>query len=248
MQQDFSLNQALSLYAVEALDALDVESEHYALTLLSVVEAIRKSPGAILQAQVNFLKTERMAELKANGVEYEQRIEELEKIDHPKPEAEFIYETFNTFAKHHPWVTGHDIAPKSSARHARASARLQRLHQGVRPGARRGRAAALSERRYRTLRRTIPDDYKTESVLDLEAWLGAKLLDIHASLLRNGRSCSTPTRPRRPRSMKRPRPRGPRTSPRTGARSGSWCATPASACCGRSPPATPRARSPCWAS
>jgi len=184
LQQDFSLNQALSLYAVEALDALDAESEHYALTLLSVVEAILESPGVILQAQVNFLKTERMAELKANGVEYEQRIEELEKIDHPKPEAEFIYETFNTFAKHHPWVTGHDIAPKSIVRdmHERVLGFNDYIKEYGLARAEGVLLRYLSDA-YRTLRRTIPDDYKTESVLDLEAWLGAELLQIDASLL-----------------------------------------------------------------
>jgi superfamily II RNA helicase len=184
LQQDFSLNQALSLYAVEALDALDVESEHYALTLLSVVEAILESPGVILQAQVNYLKTERMAELKANGVEYEQRIEELEKIEHPKPEAEFIYETFNTFAKHHPWVTGHDIAPKSIVRdmHERVLGFNDYIKEYGLARAEGVLLRYLSDA-YRTLRRTIPDDYKTESVLDLEAWLGAELLQIDASLL-----------------------------------------------------------------
>ncbi|HEU4581298.1 MAG TPA: DUF3516 domain-containing protein [Polyangiaceae bacterium] len=184
LQQDFSLNQALSLYAVEALDALDAESEHYALTLLSVLEAILESPGVILQAQVNYLKTERMAELKANGVEYEQRIEELEKIEHPKPEAEFIYETFNTFAKHHPWVTGHDIAPKSIVRdmHERVLSFNDYIKEYGLARAEGVLLRYLSDA-YRTLRRTIPDDYKTESVLDLEAWLGAELLQIDASLL-----------------------------------------------------------------
>jgi superfamily II RNA helicase len=184
LQQDFSLHQALSLYAVEALSALDRDSEHYALTLLSVVEAILESPGVILQAQVNLLKTERMAELKAQGVEYEQRIEELEKIDHPKPEAEFIYDTFNLFAKHHPWVTGHDIAPKSIARdmHEKVLSFNDYIKEYGLARAEGVLLRYLSDA-YRTLRRSIPDDYKTEPVLDLEAWLGGELLQIDASLL-----------------------------------------------------------------
>jgi superfamily II RNA helicase len=210
LQQDFSLNQALSLYAVEALDALDAESEHYALTLLSVVEAILESPGVILQAQVNYLKTERMAELKANGVEYEQRIEELEKIEHPKPEAEFIYETFNTFAKHHPWVTGHDIAPKSIVRdmHERVLGFNDYIKEYGLARAEGVLLRYLSDA-YRTLRRTIPDDYKTESVLDLEAWLGAELLQIDASLLEEWEKLEHPDEALAGAKKEEPEPAGP---------------------------------------
>jgi superfamily II RNA helicase len=184
LQQDFSLNQALSLYAVEALEALDRESEQYPLILLSVVEAILESPGYILQAQVNTLKTQRMGELKALGVEYEQRIEELEKIEHPKPEADFIYETFNLFSKHHPWVTGNEIAPKSIARDMHE--RVLSFNDYIKEyGLARVEGVLLRylSDAYRTLRRNVPDKYKTEPVLDLEAWLGAELLQIDASLV-----------------------------------------------------------------
>jgi superfamily II RNA helicase len=184
LQEDFSLNHALSLYAIEALEALDPAHEKYALSVLSVLEAIVESPATILHAQVSRLKTLRMGELKAQGVEYDARIEELEKIEHPKPEAEFIYETFNLFAKKHPWVTGHEIAPKSIARDmheqvlsfndyikeygiARAEGVLLRYLTDV----------------YRALRQTVPEKVKTDEVLDLEEWLGAEVRQVDASLI-----------------------------------------------------------------
>jgi hypothetical protein len=184
LQEDFSLNHALALYAVEAFEALDPENEQYALSVLSVLESIVESPGTILHAQVARLKTLRMGELKAQGVEYEQRIEELEKIEHPKPEADFIYETFNLFSKKHPWVTGHEIAPKSIARDmyeqvlsfndyikeyglARAEGVLLRYLTDV----------------YRALKQTVPEKCKTEEVLDLEEWLGAEVRQVDSSLL-----------------------------------------------------------------
>jgi superfamily II RNA helicase len=184
LQEDFSLNHALSLYAIEALEALDREHENYALSVLSIIEAIVESPAAILHAQVARLKTLRMNELKAQGVEYEARIEELEKIEHPKPEAEFIYESFNLFSKKHPWVTGHDIAPKSIARDmheqvlsfndyikeyglARAEGVLLRYLTDV----------------YRALQQTVPEKCKTDEVLDLEEWLGAEVRQTDSSLL-----------------------------------------------------------------
>jgi superfamily II RNA helicase len=184
LQQDFSLNQALSLYAVEAIESLDRESERYALSVLSVIEAVLESPGVILAAQVSQLKTQRLAELKAEGVEYDQRMEELEKIEHPKPEADFIYASFNLFAKHHPWVKGYDIAPKSIARdmHEQVLGFNDYIKEyGL------GRAEGVLLRylsdAYRTLVRTVPEKCKTESVLDLEAWLGGELRQIDASLL-----------------------------------------------------------------
>jgi hypothetical protein len=184
LQEDFSLNHALSLYGLEAIEALDPEHEQYALSVLSVIEAIVESPATILHAQVARLKTLKMAELKAQGVEYDERMAELEKIEHPKPEADFIYETFNLFSKKHPWVTGHDIAPKSIARDmheqvlsfndyikeyglARAEGVLLRYLTDV----------------YRALRQTVPEKNKTDDVLDLEEWLGAEVRQVDASLL-----------------------------------------------------------------
>jgi superfamily II RNA helicase len=201
LQEDFSLNQALSLYAIEALEALDRESERYALSVLTIVESILESPGVILSAQVSWLRTQRMAELKAAGVEYEQRIEELEKIEHPKPEAEFIYQTFNLFAQHHPWVKGHDIAPKSIARdmHEQVLSFNEYIKEyGL------GRAEGVLLRyltdAYRTLSRTVPDKYKTEEVLDLEAWLSGELRLVDASLLEEWEKLEHPERALGPES------------------------------------------------
>ncbi len=116
LQDDFSLHQTLSLYLLEAIEALERESEYYGLDVITLVESVLENPEAILLRQVDKLKTERMAELKAQRVEYEKRIEELEKIEYPKPNKDFIYDTFNLFAAHHPWVGQENIRPKSIAR------------------------------------------------------------------------------------------------------------------------------------
>ena len=97
LQEDFSLHQTLALYLIDTLSLLDPTSEEYALDVLTLAESILESPDLILRRQLDRLKTEKMAELKAQGVEYEQRIEELEKLEHPKPKRDFIYESFNRF-------------------------------------------------------------------------------------------------------------------------------------------------------
>ncbi|NUP08565.1 MAG: DUF3516 domain-containing protein [Polyangiaceae bacterium] len=119
LQRDFSLNHALSLWLVDFVGVLSEtkESEHgYALDVLSAVEAVLESPRAILERQVDKLRGEKVAELKAAGVEYEERMAQLEKVDYPKPNAELIYETFDTFAKFHPWASVENVRPKSIAR------------------------------------------------------------------------------------------------------------------------------------
>lgn len=184
LQQDFSLNQALSLYAVEALDALDPTAPDHALAVLSIVESILENPSAILQRQLATLKTRLLAELKAQGVEYEERMEALEKVDVPKPEAEFIYETYNLFAKHHPWVSGYNIAPKSIARdmHELAASFNDYVKEY---GLARAEGVLLRYLTdvYRTLRQTVPEKHKSDEVWELEEWLEAELRSIDASLI-----------------------------------------------------------------
>src|SRR2546430_11478902 len=43
-------------------------------------------------------------------------MDELEKLEYPKPNREFVYSTFNAFADRHPWVGQENIRPKSIAR------------------------------------------------------------------------------------------------------------------------------------
>ena len=116
LQEDFSLNHALSLYLIDTLKLLDPEDPNYAMNALTLVESILENPDLILRKQLDALKTIRMRELKEEGVDFDQRIEELEKLEYPKPNRDFIYSTFNEFAAKHPWVGQENIRPKSIAR------------------------------------------------------------------------------------------------------------------------------------
>ena len=49
-------------------------------------------------------------------MEYDERMAELEKVEYPKPNRDFVYATFNEFAAKHPWVGAENIRPKSVAR------------------------------------------------------------------------------------------------------------------------------------
>jgi superfamily II RNA helicase len=116
LQEDFSLNHALSLYLVDTVKVLDPLDATYAMNVLTLVESILENPDLILRKQLDALKTIKMRELKEQGMEFDERLEELEKLEYPKPNREFIYDTFNRFAAAHPWIGQENIRPKSIAR------------------------------------------------------------------------------------------------------------------------------------
>jgi hypothetical protein len=110
------MDQTLSLYLMETLPLLDPQALGYSLDLLTLVESILEDPDMILRKQLDKVKTQAIAEMKAQGMEYQDRMDELEKLEYPKPNREFIYSTFNAFAAKHPWVGQENIRPKSIAR------------------------------------------------------------------------------------------------------------------------------------
>jgi len=116
LQDDFSMDQTLSLYLLETIPLLDPLAPEHALDLLTLVESILENPELILRRQLDRLKGRAVAEMKAEGLDFAQRMEELEKLEYPKPLRDFVYSTFNAFADRHPWVGEENIRPKSIAR------------------------------------------------------------------------------------------------------------------------------------
>ena len=78
LQHDFALNQPLSPFALAAIELLDRESPAYALDVLSVIEATLDDPRQVLSAQLFRARGEAVAAMKAEGIEYEERMELLE--------------------------------------------------------------------------------------------------------------------------------------------------------------------------
>ena len=116
LPDDFSMHHTLGLYLLETLPQLDPEDGDHVLNVLSLVEAIVEDPGVVLRKQVDKAKDELVAEMKAEGIEYEERMERLMEVEHPKPGKEFIYATYNEFVVKHPWAKEVGVRPKSVAR------------------------------------------------------------------------------------------------------------------------------------
>jgi hypothetical protein len=184
LQADFSLHQALSLYLLDTLPRLDPASPDYPFDVLTLCEAIVEDPDAILRAQLNRLKTEKMAEMKAAGIEYEERIAKLEELEHPKPLREFLYETFNAFAAAHPWVETENVRPKSIAREM--FERYMSFADYIRDyGLERVEGLLLRHlsQTWKVLAQTVPDGAKTEEVAEMEAYFRELIRGVDASLV-----------------------------------------------------------------
>ena len=184
LQDDFSLNQVLALYCIDTLGLLDTTAPDYVLKLLTLVESILEDPDAILRKQLDKVKGDAVAEMKAAGIEYEERMEKLDTLEYPKPESEFIYETFNRFAHEHPWVGTENIKPKSIAREM--FERYSSFADYVKTyGLMRTEGLLLRHLTnvYRVLVNTVPPDFKTEPVSEVITYIEQLLRMTDSSLL-----------------------------------------------------------------
>ena len=193
LQSDFSLNQALSLFVVEAIDVLDPEESGYAHDVLTLVESTLENPTVVLLRQQDALKTRALNEMKAEGIEYDERMAELEKIEYPKPNADFLYATFNIFSKHHAWVGSDVLRPKSIARdlHERGASFVEYVKEY---GLQRSEGVLLRylSNCYKALVQNVPEVAKTDALLDLTESLGWAVRQVDASLISEWEALANP--------------------------------------------------------
>ena len=184
LQRDFSLHQSLSLFLLHALSLLDKESEDYHLDVLTMVEAVLEHPRAILYAQVSQLKGKLVAELKAAGVPYEERVEELENISWKKPRETWIYANFNEYAATRPWVTEEAIRPKSVARDmVEQYAAFHQYISDLKMIRAEGVLLRYLTQVYQALARIVPEDARTPELVDTIAFLRTMLARVDSSLI-----------------------------------------------------------------
>ncbi|GAB3843953.1 DEAD/DEAH box helicase [Nesterenkonia populi] len=184
LQDNFALNQPLAPFAVAALELLDPESETYALDVVSVIESILDTPHQVTGAQVKKLKGERIAELKAEGVDYTERMRILDDMTHPQPLAELLTQQFEVYRSSVPWVADHELEPKSVVRDMveRAFTFVDAINFY---GLARSEGVLLRylTDAYRTLRQSVPQEKVTEELEDLTEWLGELVRQTDSSLL-----------------------------------------------------------------
>ena len=184
LQAEFALTQPLSPFVVDAVDVLDRDDPDYHLDVLTVVESVLEDPSVVLWAQLDRLKGEVLAQLKSEGVEYEQRMTELDQLTWPKPRGDWLYETFDLWRAHHPWVGTESLRPKSVARDLWERAMTFREyvdHYGLKRSE--GVLLRHLSDTYRGMVQNVPEPAKSDGVYDLTEWLGAVVRAVDSSLL-----------------------------------------------------------------
>ncbi len=193
LQQDFALNQPLSPFALACLDLLDRESDDYALDVLSVLEATLDDPKPILTAQRSKARGEAVAEMKSDGLEYEERMVLLEDITYPQPLTELLRVAYTAFGQTHPWVLDTQPSPKSVARDLYERSMTFTEYVSFYGLARaEGIVLRYLADAFKALRQTVPEEARTEAVADLIAWLGELVRQVDSSLLEEWESLRSP--------------------------------------------------------
>jgi len=184
LQEDFALNQPLSPFALAAIELLDRESPEYALDVLSVIESTLDNPREVLSAQLHKARGEAIAQMKADGIEYEERMELLDQVTYPRPLADLLEGAYEIYRQGHPWVADHELAPKSVARdlYERALNFTEYIGFYQLP---RGEGLVLRylADAYKALRQTVPEEARTEELADLIEWLGELVRQVDSSLI-----------------------------------------------------------------
>ena len=184
LQEDFALNQPLSPLALAAISLLDRASPDYPLDVLSVIEATLDDPRQVLSAQLFKARGEAVAAMKAEGIEYEERMNLLEAVTYPRPQAELLEAAYNIYRQGHPWVADHALSPKSVARDMYERAMTFSEYTSFYGLARsEGLVLRYLADAYKAMRQTVPEDARTEELADLIEWLGELVRQVDSSLI-----------------------------------------------------------------
>jgi len=193
---NFALYQPLSTFALAAVEVLDPESDTFALDVVSVIEATLEDPRQILAAQLNKARGEAVAAMKAEGIEYEERIELLDEVTYPKPLNELLTHTFEVYLRSNPWAADGHLSPKSVVREMWERAMTFReyvSHYGLTRSE--GAVLRYLSDAYKALRSGVPASARTEELADIVEWLGELVRQVDSSLLDEWEQLTSPDQP-----------------------------------------------------
>ncbi len=190
---DFALNQPLAHFALAAFDLLDPEADDYTLDLVSVVESVLEGPRQILAQQQYIARGLAVAEMKADGIEYEERMALLDEITWPMPLRELLEATYAIYRERHPWLPEDALSPKSVVREmyeqGMSFTDFVSRYQLARSE---GLVLRYLTDAYRTLRQTVPEQHRTPGLEELVEWLGETIRQTDSSLLDEWESLTDP--------------------------------------------------------
>ncbi|GAA1116985.1 DEAD/DEAH box helicase [Arthrobacter flavus] len=184
LQANFALNQPLSPFALASLELLDPESPTYALDVVSVIEATLEKPRQVLNAQEKKARGEAIGAMKADGVDYDQRMALLEEVTYPQPMAELLFQAFDVYRSGAPWLGDFELTPKSVVRDMYERAMNFGEYIAYYSLTRsEGILLRYLADCYKALRQTVPTEALREDLTDIIEWLGELIRQVDSSLL-----------------------------------------------------------------
>ncbi len=180
----FALDQPLSPFALATISLLDRESDTYALDVLSVLESTLDDPRQVLYAQESKAKGEAVAQMKSEGIEYDERMELLQDISWPRPLQELLEAAYETYRGGHPYIADHELRPKGVARDLYERSMTFTEYVSFYGLARsEGLLLRYLADAFKALSRTVPEEARDEELSDITAWLGELVRQVDSSLL-----------------------------------------------------------------
>lgn len=184
LPEDFALDQPLSPFLLAALELLDSESPTYTLDLISMVEATLEDPKQILRAQERRARDAAMNAMKAEGIDFEERLDRLQDVTYPKPLEEMLDVAFATYCAQVPWANDYELSPKSVLRDMLETGCDFKSYIAQYKIARcEGILLRYLTEAYRSLDRTVPVERRTEELDDIVSWLGLVVRSVDSSLV-----------------------------------------------------------------
>ena len=149
-----------------------------------MIESTLDNPRQVLSAQQFRARGEAVAQMKADGILYEERLDLLDGVTYPKPLADLLDGAYEIYRRGHPWVLDYQVSPKSVVRDMYERA-LNFTEYVAFYGLSRSEGLVLRylADAYKALRQTVPDEAKTEELTDLIEWLGEIVRQVDSSLI-----------------------------------------------------------------
>ncbi|MGI6535675.1 MAG: DEAD/DEAH box helicase [Eggerthellaceae bacterium] len=184
MPDDLALDQPLSPFMLAAVELLDPESETYALDVISLVEATLEDPRQILRAQQRQERTRALERMKAEGLDYDERMDRLQEVTYPMPLKDLLDQAFAQYCEAIPWARDYELSPKSILRDMVENADDFKGYVARYNIARsEGLLLRYLSDAYHALDRTLPASKRNEQLEDIIAWLSLVVRTVDSSLV-----------------------------------------------------------------
>lgn len=181
---DFALDQMLAPFVIAACELIDRESPNYALDIVSLVEASLENPPQIMKALVKEAKNKALAEMKMEGIDYEERMERLENVSYEKPLKELIDAAYTRYCAEVPWAKDFQLYPKSIVRAMLESANdFKGYVQKISISRSEGTLLRYLSDAWRVLAKTIPQEFINDDLERIISWLHMLIRTTDSSLL-----------------------------------------------------------------